>query len=590
MSNLTNNDYRKIQAWLKTNAVKDTELETAKTVFNSDITTVVQEGKNKKITLKDLKKFIAVGTIIKTTLAEYNTLSAKEENHIYLITDTSQLIVDGKAYGFSKEYEKKLSDIAEWYEAATSEDKDNIINKWYEIVDFLEGISDERKLTAIIDVFDKEISNIKEGKTIAGKARQDALGNVIHEFYAAKKDIPGFEDYAAKLTLGYPIRWNVQTKVLGLIKSSLQENTLGVVAIDEGDKFICVGTYSTSSLQEDGSIGCFITAYNYYTHLKYFLESGNYSIVEDNTFPIKAVNFLSGVINLQNESDVKAKQKLLNNTNEVIYCLIGDDEGILPSTKKAIHVPNNIVRVLQYSSPNSAVTTAISIALNFANINIPSTGVNVGDIIALTRVKFRVKDLEDFIGVELPSFTGEVEMYQYKILSVNDAKAKGFEKVPSGVMGLMSPEDKELVSKIPSIEKATNDALPKVERLPSLWNNNMNNCLETGVYPWCTLGRPEGSKGAYTCLVVKTSSDDGSYHTIEQTAYGRQDELGKIYKRIIFYKNDGTDIQYGKWISISDFPYVQELENQMQPITQSEYDTLVAEGKVENRLYFIIED
>lgn len=79
----------------------------------------------------------------------------------------------------------------------------------------------------------------------------------------------------------------------------------------------------------------------------------------------------------------------------------------------------------------------------------------------------------------------------------------------------------------------------------------MNNALQTGVYPWCTLGRPAGSTGAYTCIVQRTSTNDGSYDTIEQTAYGREGELGKVYKRIIFYKSDGTDTQYGEWLEIT---------------------------------------
>lgn len=81
--------------------------------------------------------------------------------------------------------------------------------------------------------------------------------------------------------------------------------------------------------------------------------------------------------------------------------------------------------------------------------------------------------------------------------------------------------------------------------------SNMDQCLEPGVYPWCTLGRPAGSKGAYTLIVWKSSdADNQGYYTIQQTAFGRQDELGSIYQRIIFQKHPDI-VEYGNWILIS---------------------------------------
>lgn len=588
MINLTNNDYRKIQAWLKANAIKDSELEAAVSVSDSDSMAIVQNGQSKKLSFRTIKDFIAAGCISKKTLAEYNALPVKEKNHLYLITDTNQIIVEGKPYGFSAEDAKKLDTLFSWYESVTEEDADDIINKWQEIVNFLDGISDERKLTAIIDVFDKEVSNIKEGKTIAGKAKMDALGNIIHDYYIAKKDMPDLSGYKNKLSSGDYLFLNISSNIL---EGNIKENIIGAALIAK-EESSAIGTYLTSKKQEDGSIPVIIFTDTLIVSIVYFPETNSYNIVDNLEWPVKADTFLSGIINLTSETSIKQKQKLLKNTDEVIYCVIGDSNGVIPSTQKAVNVPVNAVKLLQYSSPDNAITNIINIAINLASIQIPTVGVNVGDIIGLTRTKVKIKHLEAILGIDIPGVSGdaEIELYQYKILSTNDAKGTNYNGIPSGVPGLMSPGDKDLVSKIPKIENDVSNALPRAERFPSLWNDNMNNCLDTGVYPWCTLGRPEGSKGTYTCIVTRTSTDDGNYHTIEQTAYGRQDELGKIYKRIIFYKKDGTDTQYGKWISISDFPYVQELENQMQPITQAEYDTLVAEGKVENRLYFIVED
>lgn len=114
---------------------------------------------------------------------------------------------------------------------------------------------------------------------------------------------------------------------------------------------------------------------------------------------------------------------------------------------------------------------------------------------------------------------------------------------------------KDISIRLPKVENSirsmgakvnANDFLTRGER-------NMNNALETGVYPWCLLGRPAGSKGAYTLIVRKSSNaDDQGFYSIEQTAYGRQDELGQVWQRVIFQKNDGSDTQYGEWIRLDN--------------------------------------
>lgn len=140
----------------------------------------------------------------------------------------------------------------------------------------------------------------------------------------------------------------------------------------------------------------------------------------------------------------------------------------------------------------------------------------------------------------------------YRILPLNDAKAANGGEFP-GADGLETVWDKTQVNKIPGIETTANEAysLAEAATMESLSESNMNNALQTGVYPWCTLGRPTGATGAFTCIVKKSyNADGGGYYTIEQTAYGRQDELGQIYKRVIFQKSDGSDTQYGEWIRI----------------------------------------
>lgn len=258
---------------------------------------------------------------------------------------------------------------------------------------------------------------------------------------------------------------------------------------------------------------------------------------------------IDGTLSLSSKTDVSNTQQLLKKTNEVKFFLISDSKRSLPSSETCYTVPSDVATQLGLASPNWTVQAS----LNLLGITLPSFGVNVGDLIALTRVKVKVADLASAIGKDL-SILGdtEIEVYQYKILNTNDAKAYGYNGVAEGVAGLMSPWDKAQVNKIEGVEALANAALPKADALPSRWDANMNNALETGVYPWCTLGRPSDSTGAYTCIVKRTSTDDGSYDTIEQTAYGREDELGRVFKRIIFVKNDGTDNQYGEWLEITD--------------------------------------
>jgi hypothetical protein len=70
-----------------------------------------------------------------------------------------------------------------------------------------------------------------------------------------------------------------------------------------------------------------------------------------------------------------------------------------------------------------------------------------------------------------------------------------------------------------------------------MWKDNMNECLETGIYPWCSLGRPAGSTSHYTCITIKSTTPDSSgYYTYWQTCFGREDggDAGKIYQRVFF--------------------------------------------------------
>lgn len=227
-----------------------------------------------------------------------------------------------------------------------------------------------------------------------------------------------------------------------------------------------------------------------------------------------------GVINITSNATTTIAQKMSKMADgDIVMFVIGDSKGNFPSL-------NNETRV--------NVDAGLSISTNYF-FSTERRGANVGDLLFVVKKTITL-----------------IQRIVCRIIPLNDAKPNSDGYI--GTEGIVTVNDKEQINKIPNIENTSNRALPKSEQLPSKWATNMNDALQTGVYPWCTLGRPSGSTGAYTCIVKRTSTDDGAYNTIEQTAYGRQGELGRVFKRIIFVKTDGTDNQYGEWVEISNTP------------------------------------
>lgn len=212
---------------------------------------------------------------------------------------------------------------------------------------------------------------------------------------------------------------------------------------------------------------------------------------------------IRGKINLTRETKLTLANKcaVLSN-NSVVFYLITDSTGKLYSTSETrINI-------------NPDITSLVS-----------AEGANVGDIFIIGKLS------------SLPV---------YRIIPLNDAKAET--TYFKGTNGVMTPWDKTRVNKVNAIEATANNA---ANNLPTYGESNMNNALNTGVYPWCTLGRPAGATGAFTCITKKSTTKDGNgYWTIEQTAYGREAELGQVYKRVIF-KQDNKDAEYTDWINVT---------------------------------------
>lgn len=225
--------------------------------------------------------------------------------------------------------------------------------------------------------------------------------------------------------------------------------------------------------------------------------------------PQKGTIPITDKINLTSENVLTLGAKVAKVANNSMnFYIIADSQGKLPSSETRINVPSSITSL------------------------VGAEGANVGDIFVVAKLN------------SLPV---------YRIIPLNDAKAAN--STYAGTNGVMTPWDKSRVNKVDSIEGTANNALNRannaLNNLPTFSESNMNNALATGVYPWCTLGRPANSTGAYTCITIhSTTKDSGGFDTIEQTAYGRQGELGKVYKRIIF-KND-SETQFGDWLEISN--------------------------------------
>lgn len=222
---------------------------------------------------------------------------------------------------------------------------------------------------------------------------------------------------------------------------------------------------------------------------------------------------ISGVLNLTSGTTALTLGTiylgLANNT--IRFYIVGDSKGTIPSTET-------------YVTVNSSVKTLIG-----------AGGASVGDILIVGKLESKPV---------------------YKLLPLNDAKAATANGSFPGADGLETVWDKTQINKIAGIESKVNanNALTRD-------GSNMNDCLETGFYPWCTLGRPAGATGAFSLAVRRSSTaDSAGFYTVEQTCFGREAELGQVYTRLVFIKSDGTS-DFMDWIRI-DSSYLEQTVGQ----------------------------
>lgn len=239
------------------------------------------------------------------------------------------------------------------------------------------------------------------------------------------------------------------------------------------------------------------------------VSKGNASLVTSHAVYTTLQNNVvsGGKINLSSatSTEIASIMSSLGN-NGIKFYIVTDSSGNIPSL-----------------SGETSITVSGTAKLLLFGKSSPF-GVNVGDILAVTKLTC-------------------------KIIPLNDAKAASGDF--PGADGLETVWDKTQINKIAGIESTANAALPRANQLPSSGTGNMNDALETGVYVWCTLGRPAGATGAFTCVVHRSSTPDyNNFYSIEQTAYGREAELGQVYKRVIFWRSD--EQQYGEWVRVDN--------------------------------------
>lgn len=201
---------------------------------------------------------------------------------------------------------------------------------------------------------------------------------------------------------------------------------------------------------------------------------------------------------------------------DLVLFIIGDSNGNYPSTETRVNVNKSLCVSTNYLFSSD------------------ERGANVGDLFIACVQKVLL-----------------INRTVCRIIPLNDSKVATADY--RGTEGVVTVWDKTQINKIPNIESRLSGFLLKGDRLPTIEGNesNMDECLSNGIYPWCATGRPPGSTGHYSLVVLRSSTRDFNlFYTVEQTAFGREGDTGKVFKRIIFVKDDGTK-EFGDWINIS---------------------------------------
>jgi hypothetical protein len=236
---------------------------------------------------------------------------------------------------------------------------------------------------------------------------------------------------------------------------------------------------------------------------------------------LSAAANIKGILNCASDTTSTLKSAMLAmSDNSAIYYSISDKATV--STSSSVTFNSSLASFVTKAPYTYVLSNWVG-----AGTENTSLGASNGDLLVVIKTK-----------------VASVNTWVIKIIPLNDAKVASGDF--PGCDGLETIWDKTQINKVPSLETAVNERIS----MYSYGDSNMNNALYSGVYPICTLGRPSDSTGYYTCVVLRSTNADGNgYYTIEQTAYGREAELGQIYKRLIFWKSS-SDSVYLDWVKI----------------------------------------
>lgn len=154
---------------------------------------------------------------------------------------------------------------------------------------------------------------------------------------------------------------------------------------------------------------------------------------------------------------------------------------------------------------------------------------------------------------------------------------------PNGAQTLISMKNPSKVFTRPNlnsswslggVQKIINDDL---YRTKYGYNNKANTCLKTGVnnYFSDTIG---GITGNWSLFVTCSYDGDPNYYHLLQTAVGRDanNNLGKIFQRMGWYRGNGEDLNFTEWIGI--LTKTSELTNDSGFVTSEELATAISQS------------
>ena len=174
----TQEDYKKIENWLKERAVKDTDFNYAGGINGEEYVVIVQNGKNKKVSIKDILNIIEIDSSLNENSENpiQNKVVATAIKEIRGALESKVDKVIGKQLStedFTTAFKRKLESLNNYDDTKISEDIEKLksdlntllngdvteaIESFNEIINFLKSIEDSTTLEGIIAALQAEIA------------------------------------------------------------------------------------------------------------------------------------------------------------------------------------------------------------------------------------------------------------------------------------------------------------------------------------------------------------------------------------------------------------------------------------------------